>query len=267
MRCSRRPGDRLPRVPAPKKLPTADDYALAIVASCRITGEDPLQFTKRLPGFRARHFALHALLEVFPDAQAPSVSAALACPGKSHYFRRSSLWYVLGEAPQPGQAGRKPEPWWSTAKMGLVVKVLKARSLGAIDQDKPATAKLRSMLAELKPPPVAPAPRPSPAPRPPQAPAESVVRNGITIAGETLTRGDAAVKIERLQAALLGQLLKVMPALLPFDRLAAKVYPGNRDGADLVRHLAEGVNPLLTPVRLTVKTVPKMGLTLFDTTE
>lgn len=57
--------------------PTADQVAHAIVAACRLTGEDPIMLARGKKGMRARSYAFSALCELFPDAPAARVAVIL----------------------------------------------------------------------------------------------------------------------------------------------------------------------------------------------
>lgn len=53
--------------------PTADEIALAVVTACKLTGDKPIA-TCLGQTSRARHIALAALMEVFPEANRPKLS-------------------------------------------------------------------------------------------------------------------------------------------------------------------------------------------------
>jgi hypothetical protein len=152
--------------------PSADDFARALVAACRETGEDPEAFVVRDPDFRARHYALHALIALFPRAWPTKLSELLGCPGQPGYFLRSSLWWVIGLNPQ-----RRPgKDWWDHAALDRVTAAVRARLVVVeapprVSTARPASTLSPALRAPPRPAPVEPddAPRwrtPDPAPRP-----------------------------------------------------------------------------------------------------
>jgi hypothetical protein len=123
----------------------------------------------------------------------------------------------------------------------------------------------------VPPKPVAPAPVPPPAPPPsppPADPAMTVERNGIVLDLRTrqIANRGQRVRIHRDDGArLVAALLRVMPAMLDTSRLVAKAFGVlTADGPARLRDLVDDVNPVLRAARLEVRTVPKMGCTLFD---
>jgi hypothetical protein len=75
--------------------PTADDVAWAIVAGCRETGEDPIACDGRKMSIRGRHYALHALLHVFPELPRYRAAELVGCPGKPAAFWNNSWYQVI----------------------------------------------------------------------------------------------------------------------------------------------------------------------------
>jgi hypothetical protein len=78
-------------------MPTADEFSKAIVAACRLTGENPLEIYSART-LRARHYALDALLTVFPDVPQASLSRCVGYPkpkaGTANLYlsKRTSWW-------------------------------------------------------------------------------------------------------------------------------------------------------------------------------
>lgn len=69
------------------QFPTADDVAVAIVAACRQTGEDPVSCAEGIYTVRrARHYAMHALARVFPEAMRRSLARCVGVPGNPSKF-------------------------------------------------------------------------------------------------------------------------------------------------------------------------------------
>ena len=61
--------------------PTADQIAWAIVQACRETGEDPFKVAgRRVVRSRARHYAIHALVQVFPNIDRSAVGRFVGAP-------------------------------------------------------------------------------------------------------------------------------------------------------------------------------------------
>jgi hypothetical protein len=88
--------------------PSSDDVARAIIAACRETGDDPARTVtgEALPGQptnRARHYAMHALLHVFPDLERHAAARLVGCPGKPAAFWNASYHQVI--KPRAGAAG------------------------------------------------------------------------------------------------------------------------------------------------------------------
>lgn len=113
-------------------MPTADQIAMAIVAACKETTDDPIATASRYwrgatgGANRARHYALHALIAVFPEANQESLCRAVGCCGKAKMFLNSSFGQVLDKA-----------KWWDNAALdrvtaaisdGYIVSVRKERS-------------------------------------------------------------------------------------------------------------------------------------------
>lgn len=127
---------------------TAEHVARALVAACRETNEDPVLVASREPGaFRSRHYAMFALLEVFPDLTGKEAARLVGCPGKPAVFFYNSLTKRATGRPGGGA-------WWNPAIFERVVAVLKS--------DGP--------LPPPEPPPYKPGPLP-PVPVPPLPPA------------------------------------------------------------------------------------------------
>lgn len=153
---------------------SADAYATAIVAAARLTGEDPESFVDRDPECRFRHYALHALLNVYPDARPGDVSNALGCPGKPTFFPRSSLWFVLGQGPHR----KVPAEWWDNVTLGLVIEaVLKVTPLPAPKVvPRPVPSETPQTPSQVKPATPKPVLRQPP---PPDAPDRGAARSGM----------------------------------------------------------------------------------------
>ena len=117
--------------------PTADDVAVAIVASCRETGDDPMSTASGGLGIgratnRARHYALHALIHVFPVANRYRVCRWVGCPGKEAAFWNASWHQVV--RPRASGMGHMAN-WWDEEAYDRVIRAIEAartaRAVGA----------------------------------------------------------------------------------------------------------------------------------------
>ncbi len=93
-----------------------------------------------------------------------------------------------------------------------------------------------------------------------------IIRNGIVVdldAAKVAHRGGVAYLTDD-GTALVAALVKVMPSMLPYDNLAAKVFGRDADARLKVSRLVDRVNPLLGKARLEIKTAPKMGNVMAD---
>jgi hypothetical protein len=107
------------------KSPTADDVAVAIIAACRETKEDPIEVATRAPARRARHYAAHALANQFPDVLRERIADMVGCPGKGIYFWRNSC----GQVANPNGLGRYTVKWWDAAVYRRVIEAIKAAAM------------------------------------------------------------------------------------------------------------------------------------------
>lgn len=238
-------------------MPTAEHYAHALVTAARHTGERAASFVDQDPDSKFRHYALHALLAVFPKADRTQVAAALGAPGRSAYFYRTSLWHVLGDGPHR----KGPIEWWDADVLAKTIKAVQAIT------PKPTPSPLRAAAPPLK---MGALPPPKPEQRKEvKVPGETeriVVRNGVTLdlldrtvfhRGVTVTLSDDGLR-------LVAMLARVMPAFLPTDRLADKVFGVKADSHIWLKGLVGFLNPILQRARLEVRAIPKMGYMLAD---
>lgn len=159
--------------------------------------------------------------------------------------------------------------------------------LAAFRKGPPVPLRATSPPAQKAPQvPAQPRPQAAPAPLPPKKPPEPSVqaappapptpppngerirRNGVVLdmlTGVVLNRGKRSIVLQPDARRLVAALLNVMPALLDFDRLAKKAFGAvTPDSRDLLRGLVDDVNSSLRLAQLEIRTVPKMGNTLFD---
>lgn len=141
--------------------PTADDYAIAIVAACRETGENPLQIEWRKK-LRARHYAIHALIHVFQGVS-PLRLCETYCIENHRQFWASSRQMIVEK--------RNPCGWWDVAAYDRVIRAIEAdRTRRAVAP--PRKDELRDLPAELSPASQKATAKPAgePAPAPPSTP-------------------------------------------------------------------------------------------------
>lgn len=132
------------------KLP-ADAVALALVSACRYTGEDPTTFVERDSRMMARHYAFHALEREFPKVSQREIARCVGAPGKPTFFRRSSLWYVVGVGPHR----LVPAEWWRPEVLDAVCRDVEA--LPRVEEPKLAPPPKREPVAVRSVPPETPA--------------------------------------------------------------------------------------------------------------
>jgi len=125
--------------------PTADDVAIAIVAACRETGGDPIAVATAGLGVgdagtrMARHYALHALVHIFPNAAPMRLCKLVGCPGSVKSFWSNSYYQVVKG---------KGSGWWKTAIYDRVIR--------AIEGDRTRRAVAPKVQVEATKPPVEP---------------------------------------------------------------------------------------------------------------
>lgn len=151
---------RDPEFPPQMIAPTADDVAAAIVAACRETGDDPVRTAERGlgaagPANRARHYALHALLHVFPKADRINLCLCVGCPGKPKQFWNAS-WNQIVRLRFPGSTVHMAG-WWSDEVYDRVIRAVEAartaRAVGAsvtIPTTKPSADRSDDEVASLR---------------------------------------------------------------------------------------------------------------------
>lgn len=173
-------------------------------------------------------------------------------------------------------------------RVGEVLATLWCRELGVPLQAEPKANPAPKPAPRAAPPrpPAPPVARPAAPPRPeprleppqraqqaptaPQDAAKSVQYNGIafTVGHDCLGvrfRGKAITINRKPDAQAVLALARVMPAMLDFSRVERAAY-GKVDGdtPGLRSVLVERVNAVLRQVGLEIKTIPKMGHTLYD---
>lgn len=90
--------------------------------------------------------------------------------------------------------------------------------------------------------------------------------NGVSLdlRARTVTHREATVTVADAEIKLVGALARVMPAVLPADRLAKSVLGSPADAEDRVWTLAQRANPKIANVRLEIRKVAKIGFMLAD---
>jgi hypothetical protein len=102
-----------------KGQPLAEDVGRAILAACKETNEDPFGIVGGRYSARARHYALHALLHVFPDLGRHSACRLVGVKKSSAV---PSFWMAswdIVRAP-PGKT------WWDAAVYARVIQGTRA---------------------------------------------------------------------------------------------------------------------------------------------
>lgn len=117
-------------------------------------------------------------------------------------------------------------------------------------------------------PPIRKAP-PPPAPKEVQVAGEInriVERNGVILdlLDRTLQHRQASTTLTDDGVRMVAMLARVMPAFLPTDRLASKVFGAHADAQIRLRGLVESLNPVLRTTKLEVREISKMGYMLAD---
>jgi hypothetical protein len=112
-------------------MPSADQVAWAIVQAGRELGYSArhiLGIAERENGrCYARHYALHALLAVFPDANRGTCARLVGCRSDPDKFYDNSHYRFARII-----NGRRAAPWWDEAEFERVVAAVRA---AAADQD------------------------------------------------------------------------------------------------------------------------------------
>lgn len=106
--------------------PTAENVARALVAACAETGDDPIRAATGCVGgvhganIRGRHYAMHALLHVFPTLPRTSAARMVGCPGKPAAFYNNS-WNLIA---RPVSGSLRRANWWDEATYGRVIAAI-----------------------------------------------------------------------------------------------------------------------------------------------
>lgn len=109
-------------------------------------------------------------------------------------------------------------------------------------------------------------PPPAPAPAAAVNAGKAPEKGGVLFkfSASTIKHRGVAIALTEHGFKLVEALTRVLPAMLPYEVTARKVFGSAEDARTRVDRLVNEVNPLLAPARLEIKTVPKMGNTLFD---
>jgi hypothetical protein len=140
---------------------SADDVAVAIISACRETGGEPLACASRGEGGtpertpatnRARHYALHALVHVFPDASKVGLCSLVGCVGQPKSFWSTSWHQVV--KPRPNGRGHAAS-WWNEGAYARVIHAIQAalaRRRGMPPPDyRPPPGTVEKVLADSAP--------------------------------------------------------------------------------------------------------------------
>lgn len=182
--------------------------------------------------------------------------------------KTTEQWAAIGrlKAAETGEAlGSAVASCWCR-ELGLRARRVNVSPNAKVSASRVVAAAAQPPRPEPAPPPPAPVPRPQdPAP---EDPARFVRRNGVTIDLRDRTlhhRGSKLALPDDDGIRLVAALARVMPAILDPERLAVKTF--QRRVGDPTGHLAPVIarlNEQLRHARLEIKTVPKIGNTLFD---
>ena len=100
----------------PAAFPSAEQYAIAMVTACGLTGDNPVELAQGAFGIKARHLTLDALRIVFPDAKLAQMAKSLA------YSTPEKAAGLLGTS--------RKAPWWSEIYVDEIVGALVAANYG-----------------------------------------------------------------------------------------------------------------------------------------
>jgi hypothetical protein len=102
--------------------PTADDIAIAIVAACRETGEDPVEVAAgNWAHKKARHYAMHALVHVFRATSPHRLAAYVGADHPKQFWANSHATIVRAKN------GRKHAAlWWDDVAYDRVIRAIEA---------------------------------------------------------------------------------------------------------------------------------------------
>lgn len=113
-------------------MPTADDVARAIVAAARETGENPIDCAMKVrssrvsgrKGMYCRHYAMHALAELFPSIDKGVLASFVGPPIQAKAFWYSSLEYIY--RPMVLNRSRRRARWWDESAFERIIAVVRA---------------------------------------------------------------------------------------------------------------------------------------------
>ena len=101
---------------------TSDHVAHAMVAACRATGEDPLAVASGdRYASRGRHYAFHALIEVFSDVEKATIARLVGAPLPKKYW--STSYHNVARCNASGQPMAN---WWDFEVLDGVVAAIRA---------------------------------------------------------------------------------------------------------------------------------------------
>lgn len=113
-------------------LPSADHIAAAIVAACRETGDSPFDVVngvmRRGPGeksVRGRHYAMHALREVFPDLGKSKAAWFVGAPRQNLSGFYNNSFNCIAKVVDR-RTGRRVANWWKEEGYQRVILAIRA---------------------------------------------------------------------------------------------------------------------------------------------
>lgn len=126
--------------------PSADDVAIAIVAACRETGDDPVCVAEGIwSHMKARHYAMHALIHVFPKASREKIAGYVG-GHRPKQFLANSYTAILGTSGK-----RQRARWWNDEAYDRVIRAIEADRTRRAVTPTTETPDLEPEQVEIKP--------------------------------------------------------------------------------------------------------------------
>lgn len=253
---------------------SADHVARAIVTAARLCDVHPLQVVNAMAARademvaigRARAYAAVALDEAFNEENRPGQKT-------EHNVPRRQIGRMVGAMPgswdsMVKQLRHKREAgalkWWRQPVFQQVVAAIRPEGQRSPPMRFPTEDAPKGPEVST----AAPAPRRRAAAGvwDHVARAPLVERNGVRILPEgRIERGDATADLDPEETAFLAALVRVMPSILPYDRLGEKVWGAEvREMPFRLKAVADRLGPALADLGLKIGTMPKMGFALAE---
>jgi hypothetical protein len=127
-------------------LPTADHIAVAIVAACQQTDEDPVKCAQRGSKIRARHYAMHALVRVFPAAPKRKIANWCGAYYEASKFYENSCTNTAN--PNASRLAKRKTDWWNDEIFYRVVRALEAAKTASAIEYRPPPGTIEKVLRD-----------------------------------------------------------------------------------------------------------------------